>query len=831
MQRKSPSGRQAATIRNTIRWRERLDRLQGVPVQYDLRPYDSLLEAINDREAAFASLSDAVLRSRLQQLRRGQPGAARGAAIDRRSEVFAAVRVAARRTIGLRPFDHQVLAAIGLDEGHIVEMQTGEGKTLAAVMPAALNALGGQGVHILTFNDYLARRDAEWMGPIYRALGLSVAFVQQGMSRAERQLAYGADVTYVTAKEAGFDYLRDNLVMHSGEVVHRPFHYAIVDEADSLLIDEARVPLVIAGSFGEEPSRARMLARLVESLEPGVHFETDEFGRDVELTEAGIEYVERVLGCGSLHEAPNYQWLTEVNCALHARVLLRRDVDYLVREGRIQVIDEFTGRVVTDRQWPDGLQAALEAKEHLEQGAHGHILGSVTLQHFLRRYTRLSGMTGTARGAAREFQSFYGLGVLVVPPHRPVLRRDEPDAIFATRCQKERAVVAEVARARAAGRPVLVGTQTVEESERLAATLSDAGVVDVRVLNARNDAAEAEIVAQAGAVGAVTISTNMAGRGTDIRLGGHDQAERDRVVELGGLLVIGTNRHESRRVDLQLRGRAGRQGDPGTTRFFLSLEDDLLVRHGLQDLLPRRFDIAPDGAIDDLVVRQRVAQAQRVVEGRCFSLRQVLYHYACIVEEQRETLTARRLAVLTGAETRGGWDGPTGRRRDLVEASSEEAVRELERAVTLHCLDEGWRDHLARVADLREGIHLVELAGQDPLTRFAVETRQGFEVMTREAEARAQELLLKARPGRSGLELEGASIRRPASTWTYLVQDPFTNQMARLLTGPGGKSVAIYAAVMMMPLLLVWGIVSRWIKKGLGTRVGVRGPGARGGRQ
>ena len=398
-------------------------------------------------------------------------------------------------------------------------MLTGEGKTLAAVMPAALNALTDRGVHVLTFNDYLARRDAEWMGPVYRLLGLSAGSVHEGMPPAARRAAYAADITYVTAKEAGFDHLRDLLVMDAADLVHRPFHFALVDEADSLMIDEARVPLVIAGSIEPDASLAPRLAELVASLSPGVHFDTDEHGRDIELTDAGIEHVERVLGCSGLHRAEHLALLTELNCALHARVLLRRDVDYIVRDGRIEIVDEFTGRVVADRHWPDGLQSALEAKENLERRPDGVILGSMTLQRFLRGYPRLCGMTGTAKDSAAELQQLYGLDVVVIPTHRPMARVDRQDVVFTHREAKDRAIVDEIRRAHATGRPVLVGTATVTESEGLARRIRDAGMT-CEVLNAKNDAEEAPIVARAGAFGAVTIATNMAGRGTDIQLGG-----------------------------------------------------------------------------------------------------------------------------------------------------------------------------------------------------------------------------------------------------------------------------------------------------------------------
>lgn len=485
-------------------WKQHIRRWQGSTVRFDLRGYAASVAAIADLESELRALSDQAIERRSQALHaRARSGEPLGAL---RTPLFGLAREASRRVLGERPFDEQIVAALAIDDGHVVEMQTGEGKTLAAVMPAALNAFADRGVHVLTFNDYLARRDAEWMGPVYRLLGLAAAHIQQGMQPGERRAAYQADVTYVTVQEAGFDHLRDLLAMNAADLVHRPFHFALVDEADSLMIDEARVPLVIAGSDQREDSRAPHLAELVALLSPGVHFDTDEYGRDVELTDAGTEHVERVLGRGGLHAAGNMTLLTELNCALHARVLLRRDVDYIVRNGRIEIVDEFTGRVVADRHWPDGLQAALEAKEGLERRPDGRILGSMTLQRFLRGYPRLSGMTGTARDGAGELHQLYGVQVVVIPPHRPVVRVDRPDVVFSHRDAKDRAVVDEIQRAHAAGRPVLVGTATVTESERLAERLKSAGV-PCEVLNAKNDAEEAPIVARAGALGAVTIST------------------------------------------------------------------------------------------------------------------------------------------------------------------------------------------------------------------------------------------------------------------------------------------------------------------------------------
>ncbi len=805
-------------IRNRIGWQEWLGRLQGSPVDLDLRAYDDPLAEINELEAGLTALSDDELEESARALRER---ARAGEPLDAlRVAVFALVRETARRTIGLRPFDVQVVAGLALDRGRIVEMQTGEGKTLAAVMPAAFNALTGDGVHVLTFNDYLARRDAQWMGPIYQGLGLSVGFVEEGMTAHERRRAYAADITYVTAKEAGFDHLRDLLAMAPADVVHRGFHFALVDEADSLLIDEARVPLVIAGHVGREMSAAPRLAAVVAALSAGLHFDTDEYGRDVELTDAGIELVEQTLECGSMHDERNIALLTQLNCALHARVLLRRDIDYIVRDGRIQIVDEFTGRVVTDRHWPDGLQAALEAKEGLAQRPDGRILGSMTLQRFLRGYRRLCGMTGTASDAATELRTFYGVEVLVVPTHRPMIRIDRPDIVFTHRETKESAVVAAVGDAHTSGRPVLVGTLTVEESERLAERLRSAGIA-CDVLNARNDEQEARIIARAGALGAVTISTNMAGRGTDIRLGAEDEASRDRVAALGGLYVIGTNRHESRRVDLQLRGRAGRQGDPGESRFFLSLEDDLLVRYGIQTLLHGRFVTgSPDQPIDNPVVSEEIARSQRIIEGQNFEVRKTLSRYSSVVEDQHRVLMERRQSLLHGDEAPDVWKNAAAERYEtLVASSSEDDVERAERTVTLFHIDRVWREHLAYCADLREGIHLVSLGGMDPLSRFTSDVMAAFRSVEETIDRAVLETLALVTVGATGLELGAAGIKGPSSTWTYLVNDdPFRNQILLKLIGPGGTTIAIYSSALLGPLFLLWGIVERYLRKATGRR-------------
>jgi preprotein translocase subunit SecA len=791
--------------------RQGIGRLQGTSVRFDLSDYAAATAAVADLEKELRGLSDQEIQRRGQDLHdRARAGADRSVL---RAPSFALTREASRRVLGERPFVEQVIAGLALDAGHVVEMQTGEGKTLAAVMPAALNAFADRGVHVLTFNDYLARRDADWMGPIYRLLGLSVAHVQEGMAFSARRTAYGAGITYVTAKEAGFDYLRDLLAMNAGDLVHRPFHFAIVDEADSLMIDEARVPLVIAGGVERGDSRAPRLAGLVASLCAGTHFDTDEYGRDVELTERGAEHVEQILGCGPLHSTENAALLTELNCALHARVLLRRDIDYIVRTGRIEMVDEFTGRVVTDRHWPDGLQAALEAKEGLERRPDGRILGSITLQRFLRGYQRLSGMSGTAQDAAAELHQLYGRDVVVIPTHRSMVRIDRPDVVFSHREVKDRAIVAEIERAHGAGRPVLVGTSTVAESERLTERLRSRGI-SCEVLNAKNDAEEASIIARAGALGAVTISTNMAGRGTDIRLGGEHETDRERVAALGGLYVIGTNRHESRRVDLQLRGRAGRQGDPGESRFFVSLEDELFVRYGIQGVIPTRFLQKFATPIDSPIVEREVARAQRIVEGQNLEIRRTLARYAAVVEQQHDLIVERRYSILTGEDAPGIWLRTTEPGAALVAAVGERAVVDAERTVTLACIDRAWRDHLAFCADLREGIHLVRLGGQDPLTAFTSEAIQAFSTIDEAIDEAVGAALSKVRIVDGRVDLTSTGITAPSATWTYLVNDdPFKSRIGAMLTGPGRATVGIYSAAMLMPLLMLWGVVARLLRR------------------
>jgi preprotein translocase subunit SecA len=755
-------------------------------------------------------MPDAQLRSAAATLR---TRAAEGSDLDALlPEAFALTRELAQRAIGLRPFDVQIIAGVGLHRRKLVELQTGEGKTLAAVLPAALHALTGRGVHILTFNDYLARRDAAWMGPVYEALGLRVGAIQEGMDSDLRRAAYAADVTYATAKEAGFDFLRGGLARDQREVTQRPFHFAIVDEADSILIDEARVPLVVAGARETPSADPYRLAAIVAALAEGLDWERDENQRNVLLTDRGTDRVESLLACGSLHAPSREGLLAELNQALHARALLRRDVDYIVRDGGIALVDEFTGRVVSDRRWPDGLQAALEAKEGLAIQPGGRILGSITLQHFLGQYPMLAGMTATAQPAADELDQIYGLRTVPIPPNRPCVREDLPDLIFSHREAKEQALIQDIARMREKGRPVLVGTNSVEESEFLAAKLAAFGIHG-RVLNAKNDEAEAAIISNAGALGAVTISTNMAGRGTDIRLGGANGEERERVLALGGLCVIGTNRHESRRIDDQLRGRAGRQGDPGTSCFYVSLTDPIMVRFGIDGLIPaKRRPAQQERPLAQPVIRREVERLQRIVEGQNQDIRSTLARYSALVEKQRRTLFEWRTGVLLGEEESTVFAAGSPRSfAEMRDCWGEEKLKQAERAVILHQIDTAWADHLAFVADVRAGIHLVGIGGMDPFREFHRRVAPAFGLLHQQIEDRTIAMLTALKATDAGLD--DTAIRGPSSTWTYMIDDRAVTELHRMLHGLGGDAAAAAGVLITWPLLLGWGFWQKISKR------------------
>jgi preprotein translocase subunit SecA len=782
------------------------DRLRGRPVDYELRSHRGRLALISALGPELRRLSDAEISDLSRILRRR---AVNGESLETlEAEAFALAREAAARVLGQRPFDEQVLAGLALQQGEVVQLATGEGKTLAAVLPAFLNALSGEGVHVLTFNDYLARRDAAWMGPVYRMLGLEVGFVQEGMGLPERRLAYAADVTYAAAKEAGFDYLRDGLAPSAGDLVHRPFHYVIVDEADSILIDEARVPLVIAGATEGAPVGLERVAAMARALRSGVDFDTDEYGHNIALTEAGAARVEGLLGSGPLFSTENLTLHAQVRNALHALHLLHRDVDYIIRGGKVELVDDFTGRVADRRRWPDGLHGAIEAKEGVRPQPEGQILGSITLQHFLRLYPRLAGMTATAEPAAEELLDFYGLRVAVVPTHRPTVRLDENDVVFTHKAAKRQAVVDEVARVHATGRPVLVGTASVGESEELAGALRAAGVVG-QVLNAKNDEREAQVVEAAAALGAVTLSTNMAGRGTDIRLGGKDEVQREQVVALGGLYVIGTNRHESRRIDDQLRGRAGRQGDPGSSRFFVSLQDDLVRRYGAEKLVSaRHLPPRQEGPIKRPLVAAEIARAQRIVEGESLEIRRTLYAYSAPVERQRQAMSSRRLGILRdeprdalvdeGAERLGE------RHPDLTEARR----RDIARRVALITLDRCWSDHLLEARALQDDSHLLAFGGKYPLAEFQRQLGEAFPSFVERFREETLAAIDRLVVGSDVVDWDASGLRGPSATWTYLIgENPFG---AGTGLSPFHRPQALFAAAAVAPLFVAAGLTVLW---------------------
>ncbi|HDS05955.1 MAG TPA: preprotein translocase subunit SecA, partial [Deltaproteobacteria bacterium] len=549
-----------------------LKKIVGTKNDRELKRYSFILEEVNKLEPLMMSLSDEELQTKTPYFKKKLE---EGLSLDEiLPEAFAVAREASRRTLMMRPFDVQVIGGVVLHEGKIAEMKTGEGKTLAATMPLYLNALEGKGCHVITVNDYLAKRDAEWMGPIYKFLGLSAGVIVHGMDDGERREAYHADITYGTNNEFGFDYLRDNMKFNLDDYVQREFNYAIVDEVDSILIDEARTPLIISGPSEESTDKYYKINQIIPRLKKEIDYTVDEKSRTVVLTEQGVGHVENLLNVPNLYEPKNIEIVHHVNQALKAHTLFRRDVDYLVKDGQVVIVDEFTGRVMPGRRYSDGLHQALEAKEKVKIEKENQTLASITFQNYFRMYKKLAGMTGTADTEAAEFKKIYNLEVVVVPSNMPMIRKDNNDLIYKTEQEKIKAVIEEVKELNKQNRPVLIGTISIEKSELLSKYLTRAGIKH-HVLNAKNHEKEAEIVAQAGQPGMVTISTNMAGRGTDIRLG-------EGVAEAGGLHILGTERHESRRIDNQLRGRSGRQGDDGSSRFYLSLEDDLLRIFGAE---------------------------------------------------------------------------------------------------------------------------------------------------------------------------------------------------------------------------------------------------------
>jgi len=806
----------------------------------ELKKLSPYIDRVNALEKDVSALTDTQLKAKTAEFKARLE---KGESLDDiLPEAFAVVREAAKRVLGMRHYDVQVLGGIVLHQGRIAEMKTGEGKTLAATMPAYLNALTGKGVHIVTVNDYLAKRDSQWMGKIYRFLGLDVGVIVHGMDHNQRKAAYNADITYGTNNEFGFDYLRDNMAIYKEQMVQRELNYAIIDEVDSILIDEARTPLIISGSAEKATDMYHRFARFVPRLKRDEDYTVDEKANTVSLTESGIAKAEQFLGIDNLFDEKYMEIHHHLNQALKAYALMKRDRDYVVKDGQVIIVDEFTGRLMFGRRYSDGLHQAIEAKEGVKVERESQTLATITFQNYFRMYNKLAGMTGTAATEEEEFQKIYGLDVVVIPTNKPMIRQDYPDVIYKTEKAKFKAVVEEIVQCYQKGQPVLVGTVSIEKSEMLSSMLKKRGIPH-QVLNAKHHEKEAEIVAQAGRIGQVTIATNMAGRGTDIMLGGNPEflalqemkkkgyseevlnevtsfaetndpkilearkvynnlykkykkqtdKEHDEVVKLGGLHIIGTERHESRRIDNQLRGRAGRQGDPGSSRFYVSLEDDLMRLFGGDNIkgIMEKIGMEEDQPIEHPLITRSIENAQKKVEAANFSARKYVLEYDDVMNKQREVIYSQRQKILntnnlkdtiidmiekvidyivemyTGErEYPEEWDMdglmeyaesiflPKGalklenvedmKREDLKKLLMEKALelyeakekelgsdvmREFERVVMLKVVDQKWMDHIDAMDQLRQGIGLRAYGQKDPVMEYKFEGHQMYQQM------------------------------------------------------------------------------------------------------
>lgn len=747
-----------------------------------LKQIRPLVSRINDFEASIEPLDDGALAAKTIEFKgRIEKGETLDALLP---EAFAVMREAGRRVLGERHYDVQLVGGIILHQGQIAEMKTGEGKTLTSTLPVYLNGLSGKGVHVVTVNDYLAARDAEWMGQVYNFLGMSYGKIIHGLDDAERRTAYGADITYGTNNEFGFDYLRDNMKFDLRDFCQRGFNFAIVDEVDSILIDEARTPLIISGPAEMSTEMYGQVDKVIPRFKVEEHYTVDEKARQVSLTEEGVALGEDLLGVDNLYDPINIEQLHHLNQSLKAHVLFQRDVDYIVHGGHVVIVDEFTGRTMEGRRYSDGLHQALEAKEGVKVEQENQTLASITFQNYFRMYDKLAGMTGTADTEAPEFKKIYDLNVVIMPTNQPMVRDDYADVIYKNEAAKYRAIVQEIKDMHKIGRPVLVGTISIDVSEKISNMLKK-DKVDHEVLNAKQHAREAEIIASAGHLGKVTIATNMAGRGTDIKLG-------EGVIEKGGLHIIGTSRHESRRIDNQLRGRAGRQGDPGSSRFYLSLEDDLLRIFGSDRVagMMDKLGMEEDEPIEHGMISRAIENAQRKVEGHNFDIRKHLLEYDDVMNKQREIVYRQRFEVLKGKDVSEvvqdmmqdqiqslaeelysdrtdsidwDWDGVAARLQEtfhiqpnwdkdackdltldglteliasvVAEKYKEqedhngvETQRQLEKLILLQIVDSHWKDHLLSMDHLKEGIGLRGYGQKNPLNEYK---REGFELFNR----------------------------------------------------------------------------------------------------
>ena len=760
-----------------------IQKLLGNKNAKEIKRIRLIVDEINELEPSMLALSDASLKAKTEEFK---TRLAEGETLDDiLPEAFAVVREASKRVLGMRHFDVQMIGGVVLHRGNIAEMRTGEGKTLVATLPVYLNALSGKGAHVVTVNDYLARRDSEWMGRLYNFLGLSTGLIVAGLDYDQRKQAYASDITYGTNNEFGFDYLRDNMVVHADQMVQRPLNYAIVDEVDSILIDEARTPLIISGPGERSTERYYELAKIVPHLVKDEDYTIDEKQKTIAPTEEGITKVEKMLHIENLYDSSNLELNHLLSASLRAYAMMERDKDYVVKDGEVVIVDEFTGRLMFGRRYSDGLHQAIEAKEGLKVERESQTLASITFQNYFRMYEKLSGMTGTAKTEEQEFNNIYGLEVYEIPPNKVLARIDMPDLIFKTKAAKYRAVVRDVVERHKTGQPILVGTTSITQSEMLSDMLTKAGIPH-NVLNAKHHEQEAEIVANAGQYGMVTIATNMAGRGTDISLG-------EGVAELGGLHILGTERHESRRIDNQLRGRSGRQGDNGSSQFFLSLEDDLMRIFGADNIagMMDKLGMEEDEPIEHSLITKSIERAQKKVENHNFNIRKYILEYDDVMNQQREVLYEQRRLILNNQSLRETilhmvdnliissmnqyadeklypeeWNyegllrhleiyflepgmltveqmeefGRAELQEHLIDIAHREYeqreamigeanMRELEKAIMLKVVDSKWMEHLDSMDMLKEGIGLRAYGQKNPLVEYKFEAFDMFERM------------------------------------------------------------------------------------------------------
>ncbi len=761
-----------------------MKKIFGDPNSKELKIVQVYVDKVNALEKEYENLSDARLNGMTDEFRRRLR---KGETLDDiLPEAFAVVREASKRVLGMRHFDVQIMGGCVLHRGKIAEMRTGEGKTLVGTLPVYLNALTGKGAHVITVNDYLAKRDSEEMGRVYKMLGMSVGLIAHDMDFPERKAAYACDITYGTNNEFGFDYLRDNMVVAVDQMVQRPLNFAVVDEVDSILIDEARTPLIISGPGEQSTDLYKVLSKVVAQLVEGEDYTVDEKQKTVAPTDAGIAKSEQLLGVANMYEGEaSLDFSHQLMQALKAKALMIRDRDYVVKDGEVVIVDEFTGRLMFGRRFSEGLHQAIEAKEGVKVERESQTLATITFQNYFRMYEKLSGMTGTAKTEEQEFQKIYGLDVVVIPTNKPMIRVDEPDVIYKNKAAKYRAVINTIEEVHATGRPILVGTTSIQQSEDLSAILKEKAIIH-SVLNAKYHEKEADIIADAGQMGAVTIATNMAGRGTDIVLG-------DGVSELGGLYILGTERHESRRIDNQLRGRCARQGDPGSTRFFLSLEDDLMRLFGSDNIagIMDKLGLEEDEPIEHKLVTRSIESAQKKVENRNFEIRKHVLEYDDVMNQQREVIYEQRRRILLKGDLRENilgminrvvertltmyappevyseeWDLPamiayaeefyapgdaltvehlqTLSRDELSEylhklaldvyesrekMMTPDVMRELENLIMLKIVDSHWKEHLDAMDMLREGVGLRAYGQRDPLVEYKFEAFEMFEAM------------------------------------------------------------------------------------------------------